>query len=123
MYLLQKAQVKQGAQVRQGGRMKQSRCCGNCARGIKININKDILCKIHGIVSRDFICSKYRTLARTALEEKPKCVECLFFTLVEEETGKCPNNGFCQLFTVRCYDGDAKSACSKFCAKAERNIS
>lgn len=103
--------------------MKQAEGCSNCARGIKVNINKDILCKINGIVSRDFICSRYRKLAWSALEDKPKCVECIFFTLMEDETKKCPNNGFCQLFTVRCYNGEAKSACSKFCINAERNIS
>ena len=103
--------------------MKQSKNCSNCARGIKININNDILCRINGIVSHDFLCSRYLKLAWSAVEQKPKCIECEFFILVQDKPELSPTNGFCQLFTVRCYDGEIKSACSKFCIKVEQNIS
>jgi hypothetical protein len=105
--------------------MKQVKSCGNCARGIKLNINNDILCKIHGVVSRDFACSKYIRMneAWPASERKPKCIECEFFCASENETEKNSPIGYCQLFTVRYYNGEVKSACSKFSGKAKRNIS
>ncbi len=128
--------------------MKKPGSCSNCARGMKININRDILCKIHGIVSRDFRCVKYVRKVETwsNLELKPKCIECEFFitapnesqTVSDEspqstsaellqklsyESEHYPSMGYCQLFTVRQFDGDRKNACSKFCRKSERNIS
>ena len=105
--------------------MKQTKNCGNCARGIKMNVNKDILCKIKGVVSRDFICTKYLRMNEvwSSTERKPKCIECEFFINSENETGQNTSIGYCQLFTVRYYNGEVKSACSKFCRKSERNIS
>lgn len=128
--------------------MKKRGSCGNCARGIKININRDILCKIHGIVSRDFRCAKYVRKVDTwsSSEFKAKCIECEFFitapyepqTPINEssqipntelfqqpsyESGQDASMGHCQLFTVRQFDGERKNACSKFCRKSERNIS
>lgn len=111
---------------RQGVQMKQENSCSNCARGIKLNINNDVLCRINGIVSLDFVCSKYLKLAWSAMENKPKCIECEFFIAGQErqeEQEASPVIGFCQLFTVRSFDGEVKNACSKFCMKAERNIS
>jgi hypothetical protein len=105
--------------------MKHTNNCNNCARGIKLNVNNDILCRIHGIVSLDFVCSRYLKLAWSAIENKPKCIECEFFisSQDQQEQETSPTIGFCQLFTVRSFDGEAKNACSKFCMKAERNIS
>jgi hypothetical protein len=105
--------------------MKQATCCGNCARGIKMNVNKDILCRIKGAVSRDYVCTKYQRMNEvwTPSERKPKCIECEFFINSESGNVKDPSIGFCQLFTVRYYNGEIKSACSKFCRKTERNIS
>jgi len=132
----------------QGVRMKKRGSCSNCARGIKIHINRDILCRIHGIVSRDFRCAKYVRKAETwsSSEIKAKCIECEFFisapyepqapsaeSLQSQDAGllqqpSCqpeqdPSMGHCQLFTVRQFDGEHKNACSKFCRKSERNIS
>jgi hypothetical protein len=95
--------------------MKQARCCGNCAKGIKMGINNDILCRTKGVVSRDFVCSKYKVspAAWTGSERKPKCIECEFF--INSENGDLSSaTGYCQLFTVRYYNGEQKSACSKF---------
>lgn len=105
--------------------MKHARSCSNCARGIKININKDILCKIKGAVSRDFSCAKYLRMPETwsVVERKNKCIECEFFINNQNEIEHNPALGFCQLFTVRYYNGEIKSACSKFCKKSERIIS
>ena len=105
--------------------MKQAKSCSNCTRGIKINVNKDILCRINGVVSRDFVCSKYYRMPESwsASERKPKCIECEFFINVQNEIEHDPATGYCQLFTVRYFNGEVKSACSKFCRKTERIIS
>lgn len=105
--------------------MKHIKSCSNCAKGLKININKDILCKVKGVVSRDFSCAKYVRSADTwsYSERKPKCIECEFFINSENENEYCTPMGYCQLFTVRYYNGEIKSACSKFCKKTQRNIS
>lgn len=90
-----------------------------------MNINKDILCRIKGVVSRDFVCAKYLRMAEvwSVSERKPKCIECDFFITSQSETELNPAIGYCQLFTVRYYNGEIKSACSKFCQKSERIIS
>lgn len=121
--------------------MKKPGSCSNCARGIKVNINRDILCKIHGIVSRDFRCAKYIRMVDTwsFFDYKPKCIECEFFISAQNEPANGPDveliqqqlyeaeqdqsMGHCQLFTVRQFNGEQKTACSKFCRKSERNIS
>jgi hypothetical protein len=111
--------------------MKRAGNCSNCTRGIKININKDILCRINGVVSRDFVCSRFQRRVDTwsADERKPKCIECEFFITSRDAPGSSPSiipensHGYCQLFTVRYYDGSIKSACSKFCRRAEQSIS
>lgn len=90
-----------------------------------MSINKDILCRVKGVVSRDFICAKYLRMADAwaASERKPKCIECEFFIPSEDVVECDPATGYCQLFTVRYYNGEIKSACSKFCGKSERIIS
>jgi len=121
--------------------MKKPGNCGNCARGMKIPINRDILCKLHGIVSRDFRCARYirRVETWSSYESKPKCIECEFFISSAGKTASGPDAesvhqssqvieldstiGYCQLFTVRQFDGERKNACSKFCRKPERHIS
>lgn len=105
--------------------MKQAKSCSSCARGIKMSINKDILCKLKGVVSRDFVCAKYlrKSGVWSASERTSKCIECEFFITSRNETEQNTSTGYCQLFTVRYYNGEVKSACSKFCKKAERSIS
>ncbi len=106
--------------------MKQARNCDNCARGIKMSVNKDILCRFKGVVSLDFTCSKHRRIAEAwsaASERKHKCIECEFFIPSQNETEPNQAIGHCQLFTVRYYNGENKSSCSKFCRKSERIIS
>jgi len=104
--------------------MKRAGNCSSCKRGIKLAINNDVLCKIHGVVSKDFRCIKYvrRVEAWTASERKPKCIECEFFVTSSEQLEKDPSMGYCRLFTVRHYDGGLKSACSKFSRKTTHNV-
>ncbi len=115
--------------------MKQSGNCSNCARGIRIKVNSDILCSIHGAVSKDYRCSRYirkvaawssgASSAQPASESEhvDKCIECEFF--VPSGSGKeyDPSIGYCELFTVRQYNGMSKNACSKFRKKAQKSIS
>lgn len=105
--------------------MKQTKNCGNCMYGVRVSINNDILCRLKGVVSRDYSCGKHRMnpVRKPFIEVRSKCADCEFFIL----TGKNPDSpqaiGYCQLFTVREYAGDQKNACSKFCRKSEREVS
>lgn len=114
--------------------MKRSGNCSNCARGISIQVNSDIFCSIHGAVSKDYRCSRY--IRKPALwsvdapaapepehEKIIKCIECEFFFVPEANRKNNPDIGYCQLFTVRHYNGRTKNACSKFSKKISRNIS
>lgn len=105
--------------------IKPKKSCSNCARGIRMNINRDILCKIHGVVTRDFVCAKYKELVdeRLTSGQKYKCIECEFFIQDRISPDVPANSGFCQLFTVRYYNGKVKNACSKFSKKNERIVS
>jgi hypothetical protein len=105
--------------------MKQKKSCINCMKGIQININNDILCRIKGVVSQDYVCSKHKVVstANNIISQKHKCIDCEFFIQSTVSSEVLPNVGFCQLFTVRQYDGEQKSACSKFSKKSELNVS
>jgi hypothetical protein len=105
--------------------MKQKKSCSNCLKGIQININNDILCRIKGVVSQDYVCSKHKTvpIAKSIIAQKHKCIDCEFFIQSTVSREVLPTIGFCQLFTVRQYDGEQKSACSKFSKKSELIVS
>ena len=105
--------------------MKHIKSCNTCANGLTNNFNQDILCKIKGIVSHDFVCSKYKALpmARNLLVRKNKCVDCEFYIVDAANSVEPVPIGFCQLFTVRKFNGEAKSACSKFVRKSESIVS
>lgn len=99
--------------------MKRSGNCSNCARGTSIKVNPDILCSIHGVVSRNYRCSRYvRKVAQWSTEAprtsydaqwSNKCIDCEFFTLTYPGSEHDPSTGYCKLFTVRQYDGTAKT--------------
>ncbi len=97
--------------------MKQSKCCGNCERGIPLHLTRDILCKYRGVVTPDYICFKYKNSADKSSKQQPsyKCAHCEYF-LVQLDT---PNQdiGKCKLFSAREYDGNTRNACSKFSKK------
>lgn len=105
--------------------MKQKKSCGSCSRGIRIKINKDILCRINGVVTPDFVCTKYREITDAKMDsgQKYKCADCEFFIQDGNNPDYPANSGFCQLFTVRYYNGRTKNACSKFSRKIERIVS
>lgn len=116
-----------------GYTMKRSGNCSNCARGTSLMVNPDILCSIHGVVSRNYRCSRYvRKVAQWSVEApradydiqwRDRCIECEFFIVQPSESEYDSSIGCCKLFTVRQFDGSAKNACSKFSRKPARNIS
>jgi hypothetical protein len=91
-------------------------------KGVPININGDVLCKIKGAVSGDYACSKYVPFPEpdTGSLLKYKCLDCEFFIKNEKTSEEFSKMGFCQLFTVRQYNGELKNACSKFSRLSER---
>jgi hypothetical protein len=115
--------------------MKRSGNCGSCARGVKINVNGDILCRIHGAVSRDYRCSRYiRKVAAwssgassaqysSESDHMDRCIDCEYFVLSCSDREYDPAVGYCELFTVRQYNGMSKKACSRFRKKDQKNIS
>ncbi|NLK87872.1 MAG: hypothetical protein GX279_10340 [Clostridiaceae bacterium] len=115
--------------------MKRSGNCGSCARGIRIKVNSDILCRIHGAVSKDYRCSRYiRKVAQwssgpssapsaSEADHIDKCIDCEYFVPSISSEEKDSSVGYCELFTVRHYNGMSKNACSRFRKKAQKNIS
>ncbi|NLH96863.1 MAG: hypothetical protein GX477_05950 [Clostridiaceae bacterium] len=113
--------------------MKRNGNCGNCARGTSMKVNPDIFCTIHGVVSRNYRCSKYMRKPAQWSTEAPvadpgerwenRCIDCEFFLARHPEPGHSPTTGFCKLFTVRHYDGSTRKACSRFSRKREKSIS
>lgn len=104
--------------------MKLRKTCGNCKKGILISVNHDILCRLKGVVSSDYVCSRHSLGidVKSFEEKKYKCMDCEFFILKDEGPGNSPI-GLCQLFSVRHFDGSKKSACSKLLPKREYIVS
>lgn len=105
--------------------MKHVRSCNTCINGLTNSLNRDILCRINGIVSQDFSCSKYRAIPkfRSLLARRNKCVDCEFYIIDAANSVDPVSIGFCQLFTVRTFNGETKNACSKFVCKDETKVS
>ncbi len=115
--------------------MKHSGNCSNCARGIRVKVNSDILCRIHGAVSKDYRCSRYvrKVAAWTAgalaaqspedSEQQLRCIQCEYFVPSHTSQDYDPDIGCCELFTVRQYNGTTKNACSRFRKREQKNIS
>lgn len=91
---------------------------------MRININNDILCRINGVVTQDFVCTRFAEIKVTKQDagQKYKCADCEFF-IQDRAPDILANTGFCQLFTVRYYNGRTKNACSKFNRKLDRIVS
>jgi hypothetical protein len=100
---------------------KMQKNCGNCLNGINNNFNTDIICRYKGVVTRDFCCFKHRlnpycigAFNKTAFH----CIDCSF--LIVEPENESASVGYCQLFTVRKFDGSKKKTCSKFELKSKQ---
>jgi len=96
--------------------MKRKKSCSNCIKGIKISINNDILCRKKGIVSPDYVCSGHRFAPEsiTYKETNYKCIHCESFIPNTESVEDPDSIGVCKLFSARQFNGNQKSACSKF---------
>lgn len=105
--------------------MRPVKSCSTCFNGQIIKFNSDILCRIKGIVSQDFSCSKYKAIpmGRSSLVQKNKCIDCEFYIADGANSVEPVTIGFCQLFTVRKFNGGTKNACSKFTQKSELIVS
>ncbi len=105
--------------------MKRVKSCATCMIGAANNFNDDILCRIKGIVSRDFACSKYKPvpMAKRVNSHRSKCIECEFYIVDAADSVDPVSIGYCQLFTVRKFNGQSKNACSKFMRKSELIVS
>lgn len=100
--------------------MKKEKSCKDCLMGVRINVNTDILCRLKGVVSTDYVCPKHKPAPVHILKkrnESLRCIDCEYFTVDGVSPDNLPTIGFCQMFTVRHYNGEFKKACSKYCMK------
>jgi len=99
--------------------LEQKRTCHNCTKGTVITINGDILCKINGVVSPDYVCSSHRFIPteKTYKQLNYKCTDCENFVEVIASQRNNIVYGTCQLFSIRKFEGANRSACSKFVRK------
>lgn len=97
--------------------MKQSKCCGNCERGIPLHLTRDILCRYRGVVTPDYVCFKYKNSTDKGSNQQVsyKCAHCEYFLVQLDSPNQ--NIGKCKLFSAREYDGNTRNACSKFSKK------
>jgi hypothetical protein len=102
--------------------MAKKKSCSSCIHGIAIPVNDDILCRYKGAVSRDYKCSKHRSVPPAKASGKEygfKCVHCENFIIVSKDPVSSTTVGLCQLFSVRSYVGEEKNACTKFVKSSE----
>jgi hypothetical protein len=97
--------------------MKQAKCCNSCDRGIALHLTKDILCKYHGVVTPDYICSKYKDISDLSASAQVnfKCIHCENFMVPLDSENQML--GQCKLFSAREFDGTSRNVCSKFSRK------
>ncbi len=101
--------------------MKQKKSCSNCLKGTCIGVNSDILCRVKGVVSPDYVCFGHRNKPeqKSIKEMNYKCSDCEYFELDNQFNDETAF-GLCSLFSVRHYDGKARKACSKFIKNTSR---
>lgn len=105
--------------------MKSKKSCSNCIKGTSLPINSDILCRIHGIVSPDYVCMRHKFMPESKSPKNTlnKCIDCENFIVEVFNPEGASTIGLCQLFSVRQFDGCLKNACSKFVRKNEQEVS
>ncbi len=98
--------------------MRIQKSCINCRNAVQNNFNNDLICRHKGVVSRDFTCVKHRCNPESTKAElySYRCIDCNFLMLEAAEVNT--TMGYCQLFTVRHFDGTKKNICSKFILKS-----
>lgn len=102
-----------------------NKCCNNCLKGTNIAVNNDILCREQGAVTRDYVCSKHKSMPASQFlrEMNLKCIDCENFSFDIQNYKEGPAMGLCQLFSVRQFDGSQKNACSKFLKRENLEVS
>jgi hypothetical protein len=105
--------------------MKKEKSCKDCLMGTHINVNNDILCRLKGAVSPDYVCPRHKSAPprRSVQKDVPlqRCLDCEFFVADGVSPEDHLSIGFCQLFTVRHFNGEYKKACSRFSLRAGTN--
>lgn len=105
--------------------MKLKKTCSNCLKGTAIAVNNDILCRDKGVVSPDYVCSGHRFIPETKSfkDMNYRCIDCENFIISSKSSEQESAIGLCQLFSVRQFNGEEKSACSKFAKKVKLEVS
>lgn len=57
--------------------------CSNCRYGLPVSVNGDILCRMKGVVSPNYYCSKHKFDYQVKLL-RPKCIGCKNFITPDE---------------------------------------
>jgi hypothetical protein len=106
--------------LHQEGSMKRKKACSNCAKGIQLRINGDILCALNGPVTPDYVCIKhvFKPETRSFKDVSYKCIHCENF-IIDKKAAKDSTMGLCRIFSVRQYDGTQRRNCSKFVKKSD----
>ncbi|NSW91484.1 MAG: hypothetical protein HPY74_12570 [Firmicutes bacterium] len=101
--------------------MKPVKSCANCIKSRPIPFTNDVLCVSKGVISADFVCIRHKFIPnlKSFKEMDYKCIDCANFILHEKNLNSRQSSGLCRLFSVRCFDGTKKKACSKFIMKHE----
>ena len=104
--------------------MKPIKSCVNCIKGTSIGVNADILCREKGAVSPGYICFRYRSMPeqKSLKELNYKCASCDYFNLTQSNQDEATATGYCQMFSMRQYNGKDRAACSKFAKKLLPNL-
>jgi len=105
--------------------MRHFKSCRNCLKSRPIPFTGDVLCRYKGVVSADFACMRHKYIPnlKSFKELNYKCIDCANFSTKRDYVSDSADYnsviGLCRVFSVRCYDGAKKSACSKFVMRAE----
>jgi hypothetical protein len=96
--------------------MKITKSCANCAKSRPIPLTSDVLCKTKGVISSDYVCIHHKLIPNycSFKDLNYKCKDCINFVITEKSSRTNQTIGVCRLFSVRCFDGNKKKACSKF---------
>lgn len=102
----------------------RSKSCRNCLKGMAISLTNDILCREKGVVSGEYLCSKYKAppSLKTPKELNFKCADCENF---KESVALSVNDavvGTCILFSTRPFDARKRGACRKFMIRKIREV-
>lgn len=97
--------------------------CRSCSHGMRMVVNKDILCKIRGAVSPEYLCTRYKAIEDSdpQVYKRFNCIECENFLIKIDKNSPKTGIGICSLFSVRYFDGKSRNACSKFEHRRELN--